>query len=106
MKLKSILSEMKKSEVKSLNKGDLVWLVYNKNRSAIQVEFIEFFPASGMWKDRIKSKTDKKDIGEDKNGFIELPLSQYFLDDPENEPSNISKKGFLHKGVQGSRKWK
>lgn len=107
MKLKQILSEMiKKTEIKNLKTGDKIWLLYNKNRPAIEVEFVEFLAGDGFWKDRIKSKTTKKNIGADSNGVIEMPLSQYFLDDPQNEFSSTSKKGFLYKGIHGSRKWK
>ena len=110
MKLKQILNEMiTKSELKKLTKGSTIWVLWHKNRPAEQVEFIEFIPKSGSLVDRIISKDINNNINNDVknvNGLVELPLKFYYLEDPENETGNVSKRGFLHKGVHGQRKWK
>lgn len=97
---------MKKSEVTALTLGDKIWYWYKGlNLGSIEGEFIEYIPAKNKNQyDLVKIKTTESRLNPDKDGYLLVRLSHVYSDDPEYVASS-SKKGFLNKGVHGTRKW-
>lgn len=112
MKLKKILSEMiKAAELKGLKSGDTIYYYFKgMTMGSIPVEFLEYIPKNsnvrGSSKDYdiLKVKTDETRLNPDKDGILYIRTGFAYLDDPEYD-STSSKKGFLSKGVHGSRKF-
>lgn len=105
--IENILTEITKKQVSQLKKGDIVWYWYKGLRTgSVEVEFVEFKPSTGKnVYDTAIVKTDQPSLNPDKNGLIIVRISYLYTEDPEMESTSGSKKGFLNKGVHGSRKW-